>query len=85
MARKKGSTNVKEKHINTVAPSRCRNPECQSTRRTEYEQKRVLENGGLDNDGKPYTRVIYRRTKCLDCGQVRDDRTYEFEPDCQAE
>jgi len=62
----------------TVLPSRC--PKCGSTKRQDYANKVVQEYSGLDPDGKPYTRIIRRRTKCLSCGQVRMDRTFEFAP-----
>lgn len=55
-----------------VVPSRC--PKCGSTRRTPYSgSPRVVAHGGV-LEGVPYTHVIFRPTKCLDCGQARVDR-----------
>jgi hypothetical protein len=31
---------------------------------------------GLRVDGTPYTAIIRRRCRCLDCGQVRIDKEY---------
>lgn len=78
MARTKGAKNI-EKRINTVEPSRCINAQCGSTAREDYDGKTVIDIGG-EHDGKPYTRVVYRPTRCLDCGQTRTDRTFEYEP-----
>lgn len=63
--------------VTTVEESRCPRPECQSTRRGSYYGTTEQEHRGLDDDGKPYTHIVRRRTKCLDCGQGRIDRTYE--------
>jgi hypothetical protein len=76
MARTKGAKNA-PKIVNTVDPSRCR--VCQSTRREDYEKKTVQDLSG-ERDGQPYNRIVYRPTRCLDCGQSRVDRTFEFEP-----
>jgi nitrate reductase cytochrome c-type subunit len=32
----------------------------------------------VDRDGNVFEKVTWRRTKCLDCGQHRDDRTYTY-------
>ena len=29
------------------------------------------------HNGQPFTHIVRRRTKCLDCGQFRVDRAYE--------
>jgi hypothetical protein len=58
----------------TVEASRCR--KCGSTERTGYGHTREHAYAGL-YDGKPYTHVVWRRTSCAKCGQVRDDRTLE--------
>lgn len=60
--------------VNSVEISRC--PKCGSPERAHYANKRVLEASGV-KDGRPYARVVWRRTRCLACGQVRDDKTFE--------
>jgi len=57
-----------------VQPSKCK--KCGSTNRSKYVDKRTLDLLGQLADGTIYTSVTWRRTKCLDCGQVRDDKTY---------
>ena len=67
-----------ERKIVTTDAPRC--PSCKSTRREEYTNKQVQQFAGLLPDGTPYSAIIRRNTKCLDCGQARIDRTYEFQP-----
>lgn len=55
-------------------------PACGSTEREPYYNRREMAAGGVDSAGKPYTHVIWRRTKCAACGQVRDDRHFENRP-----
>lgn len=69
-----GST-TKEVPVATVATSSC--AKCGSTKRSAYFNRRTIENAGRTADGTPYKRIVWRRTKCLSCGQVRDDRTFE--------
>lgn len=58
--------------------TRCR---CGSTRRTEYFNRRVLAIAGINPaTGEEYTQIVIRRTSCADCGQLRDDRHFVFEP-----
>jgi len=40
--------------------------------------KRILGQGrqSLRADGTPYTEIIRRRCRCLDCGQVQIDKEY---------
>jgi len=66
--------------VATIEPSRCVNPQCLSTRRSDYWGKTVQEYAGLTPGGMPYTHIVRRRCKCLDCGQVRVDKTFENEP-----
>jgi len=61
----------------TVEPSRCRR--CGSTRRGDYYGKTEQAFRGKHN-GQPFTHIVRRRTKCLDCGQTRIDRAYENRP-----
>ncbi len=58
-----------------VATSRCQ--KCGSTERASYTSKEEVEHGGTDAAGQPYTHVVWRRTKCLACGQHRIDRSVE--------
>ena len=67
--------------INTVEPSRCR---CGSTERGPYFGKVVQEVKGIDASGKPYDRIVRRRTHCTNCGQARIDRTFESDADAAA-
>ena len=34
---------------------------------------------GQTPDGKPFSRVIWRHTRCLKCGSSRIDKFYEFD------
>ena len=74
--RPKGSTNT-DADVVHVEPSRCRR--CGSTRRGDYYGKTEQAFCGKHN-GQPFTHIVRRRTKCLDCGQVRIDRAYENRP-----
>ncbi len=74
--RPKGSK-TKERDETTAELSRCQ--KCGSTERAPYTSKLVQEYAGVI-DGKPFTRIVRRRTKCLDCGQHRVDRFYENRP-----
>ena len=62
----------------TVEPSRCKR--CGSTRRGDYYGKTEQAFRG-EHNGQPFTHIVRRRTKCLDCGQVRIDRAYENRPE----
>jgi ribosomal protein L32 len=53
--------------------SKC--PKCGSTRRAPYWQKVERAISGV-KDGKLYSKVVWRRTKCLDCGQHRRDKSF---------
>ena len=75
--RPKGSTNADADGI-IVEPSRCRR--CGSTRRGDYYGKTGQAFRG-EHNGQPFTHIVRRRTKCLDCGQVRIDRAFENRPD----
>ena len=70
--RPKGSKNATDVVI--VERSHC--PKCGSSRRSEYWGKVVNRCAGLWADGTPYTAIIRRRCRCLDCGQVRIDKEY---------
>lgn len=76
--RPKGSATQRPPQTDAPA-SRC--IKCQSTRRAEYFNRRVLQIAGLHpQTGEPYTSIVIRRTSCRDCGQHRDDRQFVYEP-----
>ena len=75
--RPKGSTNA-DADVIIVEPSRCRR--CGSTRRGDYYGKTEQTFQGVHN-GQPFTHIVRRRTKCLDCAQCRVDRAYENRPE----
>ncbi len=60
--------------IQEIAVSRCG---CGSTRRAPYSNVRTHDCPGETPDGVAYSRVVWRRTRCLDCGQARDDKSFE--------
>lgn len=61
-----------------VHPARC--PRCGSTHRGKYtESRREGEHAvRLDADGRRYTQKVYRVARCLKCGLVRREVSYEF-------
>jgi RNase P subunit RPR2 len=71
--RPKGS---KTKKVAVVDAVRTRCIKCGSTQRTKYSQRRELNTSGVLPDGTEFDKVIWRRTTCKKCGQVRDDREY---------
>jgi predicted Zn-ribbon and HTH transcriptional regulator len=76
--RPQGATTA-ERDLVDVPPSRC--ARCESTKRTPYYELKRIEGQGHAPDGRPYTAVILRPTRCLDCGQHRYDRSWEFSAD----
>lgn len=77
--RPKGSKTSRD--VVVVEPSRCE--KCDSTERSAYfGTPRVIEyaSGGLDSKGKPFNRVVFRRCRCLSCGQIRQDKSQEYHP-----
>ena len=77
--RPKGSKNQRCPAVD-VTPSRC--PKCGSTRRSAYSgSPRIVTHAGV-HEGKPFTHVVFRRTRCLDCGQCRVDREWVNEREC---
>jgi hypothetical protein len=61
-----------------VSPSRCAS--CGSTRRAPYHRVTRQHFAGNTREGEPYNVIVRRHTRCLDCGQARVDRSYEFDP-----
>ena len=72
--RPKGSRN-RNVDVVEVIESRCE--KCGSGERENYINKRTLPLSGRTMDGRLYTSVTWRRTRCLKCGQWRDDKTYD--------
>ncbi|MFV0446679.1 MAG: hypothetical protein ACK5Q5_24165 [Planctomycetaceae bacterium] len=73
--RPKGST-TQPIPVSLAPKSRCK--KCNSTDRTEYTNRREHPFEGIDPDGQPYNRIVFRRTSCAGCGQHRDDKTFEL-------
>jgi hypothetical protein len=89
MARPKGSHNVKE--VQHLEPTRC--SDCGSTA-TKVLNTDVQEFGGttedgerinFDGKGKPFNRIVRRRTQCESCARVWIVHSLEFEPPKPAE
>lgn len=71
---RKGRPNVKQ--VIVWEPSQC--PSCGSSDRAEYEGVRRTPCSKTLADGRVVTAILRRRTKCLSCGQIRIDRSFEF-------
>lgn len=57
-------------------PSRCQ--QCGSTEREPYFGEPIeTEYSGVTVDGRAYTHIVRRRTRCRACGQIRFDRAHE--------
>jgi hypothetical protein len=53
-------------------------PKCGSTQRSPFiGTPRHVETSG-DHDGLTYSSVTFRRCKCLKCGQVRSEKTFNY-------
>ena len=72
--RPEGSPNVKPDQSH-VQLSRCR--KCDSTERGPYFGTPFELPFLGDHEGKPYTHVVQKRTRCKACGQQRRDIVYE--------
>lgn len=81
--RPKGSKNIKRDEVE-VHLSRCK--KCGSTDREAYVDRPIrLDACGVEPvTNKPYSAVVWRRTRCNNCGQHRTDKSYEFIPDTKA-
>lgn len=78
MTKSRRSTN-RQYDQSEARPSTCR--KCGSTHRHAYfgsPQIRIFDVVQRRPDGTEFSRLIRRRTKCLDCGQFRFDLSYEF-------
>lgn len=79
MARSKGSKNIEI--VQEVEAPRC--PNCKSTRCEVLATRAQEDYAGTTGDGQPYNRIVRRNVRCADCGQVRIDRSLEFDPQLQ--
>lgn len=60
-----------------VSLSRCQ--KCGSTDRTPYNRTTTIERQiAGEHDGQPFSHVVWRRTSCRNCGQARQDKTFEL-------
>ena len=60
-------------------PSRCK--ACQSTRRTAYEGRAEEACNTTLGNGLPVTHVVRARCRCLNCGGIRIDTIYHYNPE----
>lgn len=67
---------TEQKPIVEYQVSRC--PNCGSTDRTSYADRRELAYSGTTPDGRQYDRIVWRSCKCEACGQARIDKTFEL-------
>lgn len=74
MGRPKGSRTV-ERVVAVVQPSVC--PACGSSDREPYNRPLTVVECAGEYNGRPYTRVVFRVTRCRACGQHRYDKSYE--------
>lgn len=66
----------------TLPSSRC--ARCGSSHRAPYCNVVTRAIHGTDGQGRPYTHVTWRYTRCLDCQQRRCERTFDYRPDAHA-
>jgi Zn finger protein HypA/HybF involved in hydrogenase expression len=62
--------------VEKKAKTKTRCPKCLSIKRERYHRVKTREISGTTKDGRSYTRVTWRRTKCQSCGQNRVDIEY---------
>lgn len=67
------------KSLPVAASVKSRCPKCDSTDREAYHNVKELPSRGKTADGRNYNLVVWRRTKCKNCGQMRIDRTFELQ------
>ena len=77
MGRPKGSKN--KKYTGEVERVAARCIRCHSSGFTILRKTRDLDHKGIGPDGKPYTRIIWRRIQCKSCGQVQMDKEYSYQ------
>lgn len=72
-----GSPNITD--VVDVIPSCCR--KCGCTERTPYVNAQEMAYGGVTGTGRQYTHIVWRSTRCVECGQGRRDRVFENRPE----
>jgi ferredoxin len=75
--RPKGAANV-DVDLADAQLTRC--AKCGSTERSAYFNRRDVHVAGVHPESGPYTQIVIRRTRCLGCGQHRDDRHFVNKP-----
>jgi hypothetical protein len=75
--RPKGAKTGAYDQAETVA-TQCR--KCGSSERVPYFGTTESRIAGQLPDGRRYTHVVWRRTRCAGCGQCRSDKTFENRP-----
>lgn len=70
---KTAQAEVTDKH-----PSRC--PVCGSTAAESTGARPTIVNRPGLVDGRPFTRIVFRRIRCKACGQVRVEREFMYTP-----
>lgn len=70
---KKPKVNQEYQQVDVIPPGCLK---CGSTDREPYHNIRSINSVG-NRDGRPYTRITLKRTKCSKCGQCRVDRIFE--------
>jgi hypothetical protein len=61
--------------VDRAPPTKC--TKCGSAKRGPYYARHVQVYGGVLPDGRKYGRIVRQRCRCIQCGQVRIDRSYE--------
>lgn len=74
MARPPGSKNLEYRYVRFV-PASC--GWCESTRVRVMETETLNEHGTYE--GRRFTRRVWRRVRCVVCGQVTVNHGYEFD------
>lgn len=72
--RPKGAKTTNSSQAEAVA-TQC--PKCGSSSREPYYATITKAIAGVLADGRKYTHVVWRRTRCRDCSQQRVDKTFE--------
>jgi len=76
--RPKGAQTVERSMVLCLPPA-C--PSCGSTRREPYRDGPVRDQAiGGEIQGQRYNRILWHRTRCLDCGQALIVREFLYEP-----
>jgi len=72
---KKRKPEAADKQVEVATVTHCR--KCGSTNRAPYHNTVTHSIRGSHAD-REYDTILYRRTKCSDCGQVRVDKSHEL-------